>query len=190
MSRVIQSTVRRLPFVIAASTSSVTRSGCAWAWTKASVTPHEPPQTSQWSTPRCSRNQLDVGHQVCGGVGRQVDMWPCRRGDIAPTVALVEQHDPVAGRVEVPAHARGGAGAVAAVQHHRRLPVRVAADLPVQRVPVADVERPGLVRLDRRVQRAHRRYRGAAAQSMQLRACGRAARRSAAIGRPHSTQRP
>ena len=37
------------------------------------------------------------------------------------------------------------------MQHHRRLAARVTAELPVHPVPVAHVERAGLVRLDVRV---------------------------------------
>ena len=46
-------------------------------------------------------------------------------------------------------------GARPAVNDQRRLAVRVAADLPVDEVAVADVEHPVVVRLDRRIQLGH-----------------------------------
>jgi hypothetical protein len=62
-------------------------------------------------------------------------VWPA-----LAAAALVEQHDPVARRVEQPPHVRGQAAAGSAVQEHRRLAVRVAALLPVDLLTVTDLE--------------------------------------------------
>jgi hypothetical protein len=75
--------------------------------------------------------------------------------DAAPAAALVEQHDPVDGGVEQPALQRGRAAAGTAVQEHHRLAGLVPADLPVDPVPVPDVEHAVRVRVDRRVEEAH-----------------------------------
>ena len=50
--------------------------------------------------------------------------------------------------IEVLAPRSAGPRSRPAVDHHRRLAVRVAADLPVDAVPVADVEHAVVVRLD------------------------------------------
>src|SRR5690606_34098863 len=74
------------------------------------------------------------------------------RGRPGPSgAALVEQDDPVGGRVEVAPQVRSGPGARTAVQHHRGLAVRVAAGLPVDAVAVTDVQHAVVVRFDRRV---------------------------------------
>ena len=102
-------------------TISDTRSGCRSAYARISVDPHEPPNSSQRSMPRCSRSRSmsairwsvvlspHVGGRVAG----------VRRA--APAAALVEQHDAVPGRVEVPARAGGGSTPTrAAVHDHAR----------------------------------------------------------------------
>ena len=157
MSRVIQSVSRRVPDVTAASTIAATRSGCCCAYASASVTPHEPPETTQRSMPRCAAQQLDVADQMLGRVGGQVGRGAVGQRPGPPAAALVEQHRPVRGRVEAAPDAQGGAGARPAVQPDRRRAGRVAHGLPVERVPVADVEEARLVRLDRRVALSHRR---------------------------------
>ena len=57
MSRVIHSVSSRAPDVTATSTIAVTRSGCRCAYASASVTPQEPPATTQRSIARCSRRR-------------------------------------------------------------------------------------------------------------------------------------
>src|SRR6185369_10126795 len=60
-------------------------------------------------------------------------------------------------RVEVAAEVRRAARARAAVHDERGFPGRVPAGLPVDLVPVADVEQPVLVRFDLGVQPSHQR---------------------------------
>jgi hypothetical protein len=76
-----------------------------------------------------------------------------RRAPAAP--ALVEENDPVGAGIEVPAHARGASGALAAVQDDRGFAVGIASDLPVNEVSVTDVEQPAVERLDLRVAPYH-----------------------------------
>ena len=96
--------------------------------------------------------QLDVGDLVRGRLGFEADRRVARVRRAPPAAALVEEHDPVGGRVEVAPPAGGAAGAGAAVQHDRRLPGRAPADLPVEAVAVAGPEHAALVRLDLRVE--------------------------------------
>ena len=92
--------------------------------------------------------QLDVGDQVPGGVEAQVGVGRAHVGRGLPAAALVEQHDPVLLRVEEPPVPRGGARTGTPVQEHDRLAVGVAGLLPVDALPVAGQQVPGLVRLD------------------------------------------
>ena len=86
---------------------------------------------------------FDVVHEVPGGVGLET-----RTGCRAAAAALVEQQHLVSGRIEQPPVVGAQAGARPAVQEHRGLGARRAAQLPVDAVVVADVEQPGVVRLD------------------------------------------
>lgn len=95
---------------------------------------------------------LDVGHQVPGGVVHQVGM----RGG-TPGTALVEQDDPVLGRVVELAHFFTAAATGATVQHHHRLAVGVAALFEIQRVAIVDLQRADVVRGDGGIQRTHDR---------------------------------
>jgi hypothetical protein len=61
---------------------------------------------------------------------------------------LVEEHDAVGGRVEVPPQSRPAPRTRAAVHDDGRLTVRVAADFPVHELAVAGVEHAVLVRFD------------------------------------------
>jgi hypothetical protein len=96
--------------------------------------------------------QLHVGDQVVRGVGGQVGGRVARVRAAAAAVALVEQDDPVALRVERAPLAVAAPRAGAAVHDERGLAFRVAADLPVDEVAVADVEQAVVVRLDRGIQ--------------------------------------
>ncbi len=69
----------------------------------------------------------------------------------ATAATLVEQDDPVGGRVEVPGPPGWGARAGTAVHHLGRLAVGVAAHRPVDGLSVTDVKHPLRVRLDLRV---------------------------------------
>ena len=116
-------------------------------------------------------------------------------GRAAPAVALVEENDPVRGRIEQPPHARRASAAGPAVENHRRLAARIAAGLPVDVVPVADVEHAAVVRLDLREpvhgQSVGSRRVGAPSPRRRRRLrpgrvlCRRPAARSRRRGRPH-----
>ena len=98
---------------------------------------------------------LEVGDEMPRGVHPEVGAV----GDVGrapPTAPLVDEHDPVRGRVEHPPVRGGDAPAGPAVDEHDGLAVGVAAGLPVQGLPVADVEHPRGVRLGLRVRRAAR----------------------------------
>src|SRR5262245_47887995 len=83
-------------------------------------------------------------------VGRQ-DRRRVRSARRAPAaVALVEEHSAILRRIEQPPRADSASGAWTAMQKDSRPTVRVAADLPVDPLAVADVEHPLLVRLDGR----------------------------------------
>ena len=69
-------------------------------------------------------------------------------GRRAPAAALVEEQDVVARRVEQPAMERRTPAARAAMQEHRRCRARRTGPLPIDLVPVADIEHAVGVGLD------------------------------------------
>ncbi len=121
-----------------------------------SALPHDPPVTSQRSTPRCVSESLDVRDQVRRRVARQVDVGPARVRGAPAAVPLVEQDDPVRLRIEQPRLPRRAARARPAVQHDCGLAKRIPACLPVHEVAVAHVEQAVLERLDLWVRAAGR----------------------------------
>ncbi len=108
----------------------------------------QPPVNAEMLT-----EQLDVGHQVGGGVGREVGVGFAGQRAAPPAAPLVEQHRSIGLGVEVPPRPGRCSAAGPAVEEHGWLPCRVADDLPVQTVAFADFQLPGLERLDRRVPR-------------------------------------
>jgi hypothetical protein len=103
-----------------------------------------------------TRRRRGTANRLVSRVDRQVHRRIARVRSTASGAALVEQHDPIAARVEQAAHARRATRPRTAVEHQRRLARPVAAYLPVQALAVADVEHPVLLRLDARVARRHR----------------------------------
>jgi hypothetical protein len=77
-----------------------------------------------------------------------------------PAATLIEENDVVVLGVEVKAAFAGAPGSWPPVNHERRLPVRIAAGLPVDNVAVAHVEHSFVVRLNVRVQVGHGLYLG------------------------------
>ena len=75
---------------------------------------------------------FDVGDQVGGRVGGQVDVRGARMGRAPAATALIEQDDAIDVRVEVAPRGRRAAGAWSAMEHERRLAGRVARGLPVE----------------------------------------------------------
>ena len=66
-----------------------------------------------------------------------------------PAAALVEEEHVVARRIEELPMDRADPAARSAMQEDRRLSLRIAADLPIDAVAIADVEHARLARLDR-----------------------------------------
>ncbi len=129
-----------------------------------SVEPQEPPCSSHWSMPRCSRRRSMSAIRcavvlwrmsVAGSLACCVRRAACCVLRAAAATALVEQDDPIALRVEVPAHTRTAARARHAVHDERGVTARIAAGLPAHEIAVTDLDHPPLVRLNRRVQPAH-----------------------------------
>src|SRR5690606_12417958 len=99
--------------------------------------------------------QLDVGHEMPGGVEPHVDVGVAGVRCTATASALVEEDDPVHLRIEeLPVPCRGAA-AGPAVQELDGLAVGVSAMLPVDAVSIAVEQVARLVRLDRRIQSVH-----------------------------------
>jgi hypothetical protein len=92
---------------------------------------------------------LDVFDQV-GGCVRIARVRP------AAAAALIEEHNAVGVEIEVSAPSRGAARARAAVQDDVRLPVRVAAHLPIDELFVPSLQHAVVMRLDLRIQTGHR----------------------------------
>ena len=98
--------------------------------------------------------QLHIREQMLGGVGAHVRGRVTRVRGAAPAPTLIEQHGPVAVRIDS-AHPRRAPRSRPAVDHQCRLALRVAANLPVHQVPIADVEHPLVIGLEGRVELDH-----------------------------------
>src|SRR2546426_5497950 len=131
-------------------------------------------------TPRAAEDQpavdrevfaepLDISNQVVSRVGRKIHRIVARVRNTSAASTLVEQHDPVRGRIEKSAHARRASRARAAVEEQCRLPLGVATNLPIDEVAVADVEHALVERLDRRVHGHKPNFAWAAAYRPSLR---------------------
>ena len=66
----------------------------------------------------------------------------------APTPALVEQDDAVRPWIEVPSRIHGAAGPGATMKDQRGLPDRIAAHLPVDAMPVPNIEHASIMGFD------------------------------------------
>ena len=89
---------------------------------------------------------LDIRDEMPGRVRHHRRM---RARPATPT--LIKQDDPVVRRVEVAPHCRGRAAAGTAVQDHNRRPIRVAALLHVDLVPIANTHHPLIEWFDLRI---------------------------------------
>src|ERR687896_2528777 len=86
-----------------------------------------------------------------GGVGCQVG-GPIGGVRPAPAaVALVEKNDPIPGGVEIATMSGPATRTGAAVHHEGRLARRIAADLPIDEMAIADGQVSLIVRFDRRI---------------------------------------
>jgi hypothetical protein len=94
---------------------------------------------------------LDVRDEVRRRVARQIDLGLARVRAAPAAVPLVEQNRPVDLRVEQSTLPRRAARPRTAVQDDSGSPVRVATNLPVHEVALADVEHAVVVGLDRGV---------------------------------------
>lgn len=104
---------------------AATRSGWAWAYTSPRVTPHDTPPDEPAVDTQVLAETLQVGHQVPGGVGREVGMSVDSR-PAAAAPSLIEQDDPVELGVEQPGRSGGAAGPRAAVEDDGRKPLGIA----------------------------------------------------------------
>ncbi len=98
---------------------------------------------------------LDVRDQMGGGVGAQIDDRGAGVGRAAAAPALVEQHDAVGAGIEIPAPCGRAPGTGTAVEHDGRFAVRVPAHLPVDELPVADIQHAVFVGVDLRIELGH-----------------------------------
>src|SRR5688572_1027908 len=86
------------------------------------------------------------------------------QGRVRPALAatpLIEEHDPIARRIEEAAPLGAGAATRPAVQEHHRLALRVAGLLVVDRVLLGDSKETRLVGLDLRIEGAAQGHAGA-----------------------------
>ena len=94
--------------------------------------------------------RFDIGDEVVGRVGAQIGVGVAWQRTAAPGVSLVEEDGLIRIGVEVAASARRESGTGTAVKIHSRNAGRVAAALPVDRMPVADSQHSAVIRLDLR----------------------------------------
>ena len=98
--------------------------------------------------------EFHVGDQVAGGVHRQVGAVGDVRAGLS-AAPLIEQHDPVPVGVEEAALGGTGAAAGSAVHEHDGFAAGRTRCLPVDELTVSDVEEPGVIGCDRRIEVAH-----------------------------------
>ena len=92
---------------------------------------------------------LDVVDEVPGRI-----VFDARIGRRLAAAALVEDEDLVLVRIELPPVIGARSAARTAVEEYDRLSVRIARELPIEAMPVTDVEHARLVRLDLGIERA------------------------------------
>src|SRR5258708_4160063 len=73
----------------------------------------------------------------------------------AAAVALIEQHNAIARRIEEAAHAFGATRTRPAMQHQRGLAVGIAADFPIDALAVPHIQHPRLERFDPWIKPGH-----------------------------------
>jgi hypothetical protein len=114
---------------------------------------------SKCTAPRSPKDQPTVDSEVCpkplevcdevgGGVPAQVADRDTGVRRASSAIPLMKEHDAVARRVEQTSVSRSAGCARASVQNDRGLSLRVSTRLPVDRVPVTDIEPSLLVRFD------------------------------------------
>lgn len=92
--------------------------------------------------------RLYVPHQVVSGVVLKAGFRVTGMRSAAACPPLIEQHYPVARRVEEPSMRRNAAAPRPSVHHQSRLALWVATNLPIDAVAVADIQEPGVMGLD------------------------------------------
>ena len=120
--------------------TSETRSGCACAYAIDRVDPHEPPIQAPTVDAEMLAKPLHVGDQVLGCVDRHVRGRGGRVRRAPATAALVEHDSEVVLRIERLARSEAGARTRTAMDVQHRLAERVADDLPVDAIAVADIQ--------------------------------------------------
>ncbi len=116
---------------------------------QARVVPQDRPRTTHRSTPRWRRSASMSAMRWAVVLSAQVGIRLTGQWPAAPGPALVEQDDAVGVGIEQAPLARRAARTGSTVEVERRLTSGIAAALPVHLVPVAHLEHPAVVRLDR-----------------------------------------
>src|ERR1700723_3713421 len=98
---------------------------------------------------------FDIGNQMGGCIGREVDAWLAGVRRASSGSALVEKHDSIPLRIKKAPHARRATGTRAPMKNEGGLASRIAARLPIDLVPVTGIEHPMIVGFYVRVQFRH-----------------------------------
>src|SRR6266581_3735522 len=101
------------------------------------------------------RAYLGASKQVFGRVDREVRARVTRMRRTAATASLIKQYDPVGAGIEEATYSGRTPRAGTAVEDDSVFVVRIAAGLPVHKVPVADIEHAMVVRFDFWVEHCH-----------------------------------
>jgi hypothetical protein len=99
---------------------------------------------------------FDVRKQVSGGVGREMYSEVARMRQAPAAAALIEKHNAIGMRIEKAACAGRAPRARAAMEHDDRFTAWIATSLPVDEMPVADIEHAMLVWLNFWIAYCHR----------------------------------
>jgi hypothetical protein len=104
---------------------------------------YQPPLDIQVPT-----QQFDIGEEMSCRVRGQIDVGFARVRRASSRSALIEQNDPIGAWIKGPPRARGAARTRSAVEHERGLAGWISAGLPIDLIPITNIEHAVLVRFN------------------------------------------
>jgi hypothetical protein len=89
--------------------------------------------------------QFDIGEEMSCRVRGEIYVGLARVRRASPRSALIEQNDPIDVWIKQPPRARGAARTRSAVEHERGLAGCISARLPIDLIPITNIEHSVLV---------------------------------------------
>jgi hypothetical protein len=101
---------------------------------------HQPPLDIE-----APSQQFDISEEMSCRVRGEIDVWLARVRRASSRSALIEQNDPIGVGVKGPPRARGAARTRSAVEHERGLAGWISARVPLELIPITNIEHSVLV---------------------------------------------